>query len=370
MMGNQVKASRVRAVAAGMAAGVVAGVAAGMVGAALMAGTAQAAELSLTKLGLTIDPAHTTVSGISSGAYMAGQFQMAFSNMVKGAGLVAGGPYGCTDATSGQAAAMVALKRCMDVSIGPPDVGALVANARAREKAKDIDPLANLASSRIYLFNGDNDVTVKRPVADAAAQFYATLGVPAANLKYVTLPKAAHAHITDGYGAACDHIPKEGQPAEFINNCQYDQSGDILSHLYPDARKPNAPEASRKPVLFDQIPFVGDTSRSGMATSGYIYIPESCAGGGQTCRLHIAFHGCRMASNLIGDHYAVHAGYNRWADVNNIVVLYPQIDAKAKPTANPKACWDWFAYTGYDFARKSGFQMQAVRKMVAAITGY
>jgi poly(3-hydroxybutyrate) depolymerase len=325
------------------------------------------AELSLAKLGLKIDPAQTTVSGISSGAYMAGQFQVAFSDLVKGVGVVAGGPYACAEVTNGQATAMVALKRCMDVSIGAPDVGALAANARTRDKAKDIAPLANLAVARVYLFNGGNDVTVKRPVADAAAQLYKALGVPDANVKYVKLPEAAHAQITDGYGAPCDFIPKGEQPAEFINNCQYDQAGDILSHLYPDSRKPNAPTASKHPVLFDQTPYVGDRSRTGMATSGYIYVPDSCATGGQTCRLHIAFHGCRMASNLIGDHYAVHAGYNRWADVNNIVVLYPQIDAKAKPTSNPKACWDWFGYTGYDFARKGGFQMQAVRKMIATL---
>ncbi len=37
----------------------------------------------------------TSVSGISSGAYMAGQFQMAHSREVVGAGIIAGGPYGC-----------------------------------------------------------------------------------------------------------------------------------------------------------------------------------------------------------------------------------------------------------------------------------
>jgi hypothetical protein len=35
----------------------------------------------------------TSVSGLSSGAYMAGQFQIAHSSIVMGAGIVAGGPY-------------------------------------------------------------------------------------------------------------------------------------------------------------------------------------------------------------------------------------------------------------------------------------
>lgn len=338
--------------------------------AAAQSGAQTGAQIRLSDLKLKIDPAQTTVSGISSGAYMAGQFQVAYSGLVKAAGLVAGGPYDCAEvSTGGVATAIVALKRCMDVAMGAPDVDALVANAKAREKAKEIDPLSNMAQSKIYLFNGDGDVTVKRPVADATERFYRALGVTEASLSYVKLPKAAHAYITDGYGAACDFIPKEGEKSEYINNCQYDQAGAIVRFFYADARPPNAPAAARQPQLFNQAPFVGDTSRSGMAKTGYVYVPEACEGGMQTCRIHVAFHGCQMASNLIGDHFAVNAGYNRWADVNNIVVLYPQIDGAAKPTSNPKACWDWFGYTGYDFARKSGFQMTAVRKMIGALAG-
>ena len=37
-----------------------------------------------------------TVSGVSSGGYMAAQFAVAFSKDVKGVGVVAGGPYGCS----------------------------------------------------------------------------------------------------------------------------------------------------------------------------------------------------------------------------------------------------------------------------------
>ena len=37
-----------------------------------------------------------TVSGLSSGGYMAGQFQVAFSGAVAGAAVLAGGPYGCS----------------------------------------------------------------------------------------------------------------------------------------------------------------------------------------------------------------------------------------------------------------------------------
>ena len=46
---------------------------------------------------LAADLAQTSVSGISSGAYMAGQFQLAHGELVVGAGIIAGGPFGCAE---------------------------------------------------------------------------------------------------------------------------------------------------------------------------------------------------------------------------------------------------------------------------------
>src|SRR4051812_37688829 len=44
-----------------------------------------------------LDRSEVTVSGISSGAFFAHQFHVAYSGLVKGAGLVAGGPYACAE---------------------------------------------------------------------------------------------------------------------------------------------------------------------------------------------------------------------------------------------------------------------------------
>jgi hypothetical protein len=67
--------------------------------AALLAGTASghAAE-PLPALG--VDASQSSVSGISSGAYMAGQFHLAFSTTVVGAGVVAGGRRGAAPRTA------------------------------------------------------------------------------------------------------------------------------------------------------------------------------------------------------------------------------------------------------------------------------
>lgn len=338
---------------------------------ALSASPGLAAEYRPIRLPkLNIDASQTTVSGISSGAYMAGQFQIAYSSLVKGAAIVAGGPYSCATATQaiGVPSAVLAMERCMNPRMGLPDIAVLKKTAQDIEKMNDIDPLSNLAGSRIYLFNGANDKTVFRPVTDRADELYRAFGTPDKNIEYVRHPKAAHAYITDGYGKACDFSPGENGTSFYLNDCKYDQAGAVLQHLVGGMKIPNAPAAAKPAVEFDQTPYIGEPSRTGMADKGFVYIPEACAAG-QPCRLHVAFHGCKMAVDLIGNVFAEHSGYNRWADVNNVVVLYPQISYAAKKNSgNPKACWDWWGYTGYDFARKGGFQMKAVRQMIADLS--
>src|ERR1700730_9886694 len=69
-------------------------IAAGCILAPLIACGPNAAQAqSLKAYDVKLD--ETTVSGISSGAYMAVQFAVAYSSIVKGVGATAGGPYFC-----------------------------------------------------------------------------------------------------------------------------------------------------------------------------------------------------------------------------------------------------------------------------------
>src|SRR5262245_61146370 len=52
----------------------------------------------LPTLGVEIEK--TSTSGLSAGAYMAGQLQVVHSTNIVGAGVVAGGPYGCAETGS------------------------------------------------------------------------------------------------------------------------------------------------------------------------------------------------------------------------------------------------------------------------------
>lgn len=56
-------------------------------------GLASAADAPLALPAYNADLSQTSVSGLSSGAFMAAQFSVAYSSLVVGAGVVAGGPF-------------------------------------------------------------------------------------------------------------------------------------------------------------------------------------------------------------------------------------------------------------------------------------
>ena len=54
-----------------------------------------------------------------------------------------------------------------------------------------------------------------------------------------------------------------------------------------------------------------------------------------TLALHVVFHGCKQSASLVERKFVEHAGYNRWADTNAFIVLYPQTIASSSAPLNP-----------------------------------
>ena len=332
--------------------------------AALLLGTATAhAAEPLPALG--VDASKTSVSGISSGAYMAGQFHLAFSTSVVGAGVVAGGPWGCASNGSGDSLllggfdnATRALTGCMQVTGGAPDGVELAEAATAFAAKHRIDPLSGLKGDRVYLFHGESDSVVAPPVATAAEAFYRTAGIGAEDLHAVYLltgGKAGHALVVDRDGSACD-----ANASPFIDDCDYDQAGEILRWIYPDLVGRPGPATGRK-VVFDQTEYLAGAVGWGLAREGVVYIPADC----ETmpgCRVHIVFHGCLQSRTTpaIGDLFIERTGYLRYADANRIVLLYPQTNANTAPNS----CWDWWGYASSDHLSQTAPQLAAVRTML------
>jgi len=83
----------------------------------------------------------------------------------------------------------------------------------------------------------------------------------------------------------------------------------------------------------------------------------------RSCRLHLALHGCSQNYGTVGNAFVWNAGYNDWAEGNNIIVLYPQTTSSG---VNPNSCFDWWGYTGSNYATRGGIQMAAIYRMVQA----
>jgi poly(3-hydroxybutyrate) depolymerase len=124
-------------------------------------------------------------------------------------------------------------------------------------------------------------------------------------------------------------------------------------------KNPSAKPAGRL-LQFDQAPYAAGAR---MGANGYLYVPKVCEKG--RCRVHVAFHGCRQSAGEVGEQFVREAGYNRWADTNRLIVLYPQAVARYWWWSfNPRGCWDWWGYTGQAYATKEGPQIRAVMAMV------
>jgi len=317
---------------------------------------------------------------------MANQLHIAHSAGISGAGMIAGGLYGCAvDSVSEDgvfALASLAVGPCMSVPtlLQPVDFYAqLTADLAAKAW---IDPPGNLARSRVYMFTGQADKVVSSKTVELGASLYRTLGVPGSQVKFrdQDLPGAGagHSWVTKNFGNACDANAKP-----FINDCRYDQAEELLQTIYGPLQPPAVQPAGRI-VAFDQTEFAPGkaAAANGLLDTGYLYVPKACEpGAAERCRLHVVLHGCLQSAEVLRDEFYTKTGVNEWAETNRIVVLYPQAHATSVAelasqdflslfNTNLEGCWNWWGYAGdRQFLTKQGVQVGAIWSMVQRVTG-
>jgi poly(3-hydroxybutyrate) depolymerase len=334
-----------------------------------------------------LDRTAVTVSGLSSGGFFAHQFHIAFSKLVTGAGIIAGGPFGCVESIPNPyvwfwtldrvSAATVACShyygdRYYGLRPSPPKADDSVRLIRDAWRQHAIDDPANLAGHKVWLFHGRSDDVVPSGVESVVKQVYEAFGLREPSLRSdfnASGPSANHGMPVSRFaGASKFPVRTCGEHAPpFVIQCGFEAAELLLRHFYPD----NFSDASDDPhrdgtlIAFDQTEFFdprdGSASLHGV---GYVYVPRKCAE--ESCRLHVAFHGCNQDVDSIQDDFFRDAGYNRWAATNNIVVLYPQT---TQALANPNRCWDFWGYTGLNYYTQQGTQTRAVKAMVNRLTG-
>ncbi len=375
-----------------------------------------------------------TISGISSGGFMASQMATIYSDQFSGVATVAGGVFYCAEnkfqenlktfgslgyfsfgvntaniwksmgfggaqinsKSSANQSMIVPLSsnpifQSVAVCMGHPEGShspETLTDGRAREMdlnfLKDFESkhliadTANIAKQRVLIYQGQNDQIVRPEMADKLKEFYSRLGVSASDLKVMMEPGNHNFPTTreDGFSCSDTRVP-------FIANCQRDTAGDILEHLL-----------ERKLVRGQfNILHLKKIEQKGAPTSlasyGYLYATPFCLNNPTACDLHVALHGCQMSddfdanfqslyqnkvqlTHLLGVSnyemmarrpqmgalsFARRSGYAEYAEdvSNNVMILFPQTQiTSANYPANPNGCWDWFGWTGSDYATNKG----------------
>lgn len=222
---------------------------------------------------------------------------------------------------------MYAENKCMKIIEGLPNVAGLVALTHDDAALGYIDAVSHLKNDRVYLFSGSADSVVHPEVMHSLRSYYQYF-VETSNIVSDFNVPAEHCIPTDGqYGEACASLS-----SPYIGVCDFDGAGSALRTIYGDL-KPRVSALSSNLIRFSQTPYIEGIETS-LSDFGYIYVPTSCANG-ETCHLHISFHGCLQTEQDIGDAYASKSGYNEWAESNNIIVLYPYAKKSKELPLNP-----------------------------------
>jgi poly(3-hydroxybutyrate) depolymerase len=307
----------------------------------------QRAVRSITALGAyNVDKTKTAVAGISSGGFMAVQLQVAFSSTFHYAAIYAGGPYYCAQnsLTTAQNTCQYATASSLSASENYLD---------SQSANGTIDPKSNLSGQKAYLWSGTSDYTVyPKTMADLNSE-YQHYGVAT---KYDSTYAAGH-----GWESLDGEVACGTTASPYMINCGgYDSQKTWLTYFYGSVNARNTGTATGTLVNFDQTPYGGGAND--LDTNGYLYVPSACASG-QQCRLIVALDGCQQTQAKIGTSFIAEAGLNKYADTNNLLVLYPYQVSSSTPN-NPNGCWDWWGFEGSNYALKSGPQMAAIKKMV------
>ncbi|CAF1131287.1 unnamed protein product [Didymodactylos carnosus] len=350
-----------------------------------------------------------TVSGLSAGGSMATQLHIAFSKDISAAGIITGPPYYCA-----QGSMLTAIGACMNGPATSVGVTAIQNKLKSYASAGTVDSLNNLNGDPVYIFHGKTDRTVVEGVVKLNEQIYQPYNI---NLKTNYDSQANHGFVTDNFGGSCTTLNSQN----YINNCNFNLAYDMLNHLYggnlvkptgtttlggqliefdqglfinPSIMKENtrgvfdlwsqwidATLALYNPanylpglsgITLPNITLPGITTATsssassiGFDTTGYLYVPSGCTKG-KGCSIHVALHGCKQGKQFVSNVFASKAGYNEVAELNNIIVIYPQVKSSTFPS-NPNGCFDWWGYGNVNYANKQGPQMVAIKNIIDTV---
>lgn len=318
------------------------------------------------KLNILINPDTITISGLSSGGYMAGQMHMSYSSLIKGIAIFSAGPYYCARGDFNRT-----FRDCMF----NPDGLDLDYNKNLTQVFSDmgyIDDISNIKNSKVYIFIGMLDTVVVPFVSKKLEEFYLSYR---ANVKTEIIEDSAHGFPTNKQeNNNCKYY---GTP--FINYCKFNGALAALSFVSGRnlTEENNLLESPKKYIdsnliEIDQAKYF-DFQAVSLNEKAYIYIPESCKNKNKKCDLHITFHGCRQTFEHIEKAYMEKTGILDFAENFDFIILFPQAQISREYPFNPNGCWDYWGYNDASkeekldvklYGTKRGKQTSAVFKMI------
>lgn len=301
-----------------------------LLGGPLAATASTEAPSRLPALNATLQQA--SVVGVSSGGYMATQLAVAWPARFSGVGVLAAGPWGCS-----QGALSMALNRCMQTRGGLPELEDLEDRRVRYLENRLVGDQEALGKLNAFIWHGGaDDVIDPELVGLLAEQWQQWLAAPD-QLKVVHNQAAGHGwpvrlHAEETVGPHELGNCRQGG-GSYVLACDEDIAREMLTWLYPE-RETLSPEPAEL-IAFDQSEF----AVKGLADNGYLFLPAACEK--VACPVTIALHGCQMSTSAIDDTFVSHSGLNHWAARHRQIVLYPQVNSSL---SNPQGCWDWWGY--------------------------
>ncbi len=256
----------------------------------------RATDSTPPKLGsYKIDFTKTMASGVSSGGYEAVQLQIAYAKSFHGSAIFAAGPYYCAEDSE-----TIALDDCTE-NYGPTELPTLEQETINTAAYGYNDPISYIKGQKSWLFSGTQDTTVYSSIVKDLNTYLKYFGVTTST-NFTTA--AGHAWISPDATTACGTTA-----SPYLNNCGFDAEQTFLTYLYGTltARRVGALTGTLK--TFSQNEFLpgGNAAAYDMDSTGYVYVPASCASG-TTCKIMVALHGCAQGASTIGTAFVTNSG--------------------------------------------------------------
>jgi len=280
---------------------------------------------------------------------MAHQLHIAYPDIFSGAGLIAGGPFGCAGGSLS-----TAISSCMGSVKKEQPLAEYVLQIKTAAEQGRIGDTSALSDDRVWVFHGTQDSTVAAELSDATVALYSQFISPG-NIQFVNDLETGHNFPTSNNGTDCD-----ATESPFIGNCNYDAAGILLQQLYGDLE----PRQTELKTELSKTTLIGAVA-AGLDKTAYLFIPGECALNDAACRTHLVLHGCAQSASQIDTVFMEQSGYLEWAESNKIVLAFPQV---VSAPANPYACWDWWGYTGDSYRWRDGLQMTVLANWLQDLT--